>query len=173
MPLFSERLRTAFWQRGFATIERLPSLYRSRANTPKHLQTGSEGEEAGLFFLRREGLTVIAHGWQSERAPGDLDLVAWEGDVLSIVEVKTRSTRGMAAAEAAVDGAKRRSLRRLARHYLRQFPEGTLVRFDVLSIYFEGGATALERARRADYQFFRNAFGWQENELRSTAERLR
>ena len=157
MPLFSPRLRAAAWQTSLAVLDRLPA-WRPASALPKHLQTGRIGEEAAFFYLRGAGFTVIAHDWQSGRAPGDLDLVAWEGDVLCFVEVKTRSSRVVATAEAAVDSGKRRSLRRLAGHYLRQLPEGTLTRFDVLSIYLKPG----EPARRANFEHFRNAFGWQE-----------
>jgi putative endonuclease len=85
---------------------------------------------------------------------GDLDLVAWEGDTICFVEVKTRTTRAVATAEASVDEQKRRTLRRLARHYLRQLPgQEVPVRFDILSIYFEEG-------KPADFNLFRGAFGW-------------
>ena len=102
---------------------------------------------------------MIAQGWQSGRAPGDLDLVAWDGDTLCFIEVKTRSGHGLATAEASVDKAKRRSLRRLAGHYRRQLPEGIASRFDVLSIYLRPDAPA----RAAEFQLFRNAFGWTED----------
>jgi putative endonuclease len=53
-----------------------------------------------------------------------------------------------------VDEQKRRTLRRLARHYLRQLQrEDVPIRFDILSIYFEEG-------KSADFDLFRGAFGW-------------
>ena len=125
---------------------------------PQHLETGKAGEEAALFYLRGLGYTVVARDWHSGRAPGDLDLVAWEDETLCFVEVKTRSSRSFAAAEAAIDRHKRQTLRRLARHYLRQFPEGTATRFDVVSLYVAPGAPA----RKGGFELFRNAFGWEE-----------
>ena len=121
---------------------------------PQHLQTGRRGERAAFFYLRRHGFVVTARGWRSGRARGDLDLVAWEGETLCFVEVKTRTTRAVATAEASVDEDKQRTLLRLARHYLRQLPEEDVpVRFDILSIYFEVGKTA-------EFELFRGAFGW-------------
>lgn len=121
---------------------------------PQHLQTGRHGERAAFFYLRRHGFVVTARGWRSGRARGDLDLVAWEGETLCFVEVKTRTTRAVATAEASVDEDKQRTLLRLARHYLRQLPEEDVpVRFDILSIYFEVGKTA-------EFELFRGAFGW-------------
>ena len=124
-----------------------------------HLVTGRRGERTAFFYLRRKGFIVVARGWRSGIVRGDLDLIAWDGDVLCFVEVKTRTTRAVATAEASVDEDKRRTLRRLARHYLRQLPERDRtepkipVRFDILSIYFEEG-------KSAEFDHFRGAFGW-------------
>jgi putative endonuclease len=125
-----------------------------RSNDPSHLLTGRRGERAAFFYLRRRGFVVTARGWRSGRARGDLDLVAWEGDTICFIEVKTRTTRAVATAEASVDEHKQKTLLRLARHYLRQLPdEDVPVRFDILSIYFEPG-------KAAEFELFRGAFGW-------------
>ena len=136
------------------------TVARRKAHTPhlnaeaQHLATGRRGERAAFFYLRREGFIVTARGWRSGIARGDLDLVAWEGDTICFVEVKTRTTRAVATAEASVDEQKRRTLRRLARHYLRQLSDEEVpARFDILSIYFEEG-------KSAEFDLFRGAFGW-------------
>ena len=130
-----------------------------RKQEAEHLVTGRRGERAAFFYLRRKGFVVVARGWRSGIVRGDLDLIAWEDDTLCFIEVKTRTTRAVATAEASVDEDKRRTLRRLARHYLRQLPDRERamqevpVRFDILSIYFEEG-------RPVDFDHFRGAFGW-------------
>jgi putative endonuclease len=124
-----------------------------------HLELGRRGEEAAFFYLRRQGYIVVALEWRSGKAPGDLDLVAWEGNILCFVEVKTRTSRDFATAESAVDLHKRKMLRRLAKQYLlamKDAPEAT--RFDVVSLYFE-------RSRPAEIELFRGAFGWYEKEM--------
>jgi putative endonuclease len=127
---------------------------RFRRQQPAHLELGRRGEEAAYFYLRRHGYIVVARGWRSGKVRGDLDLVAWEKDVLCFVEVKTRTSRSFATAESSVDDDKTRVLRRMARQYLHMLPIApNQVRFDVLSIYFE-----LEKP--ADYQLFRGAFDW-------------
>ena len=121
-----------------------------------HLETGLRGERAALFELRRRGVTIVARRWTSTRMRGDVDLIGWDGEWLCFVEVKTRTARDMKPAEAAVDEDKREMLRRLARAYLRTFPENERryipVRFDVVSVYAIGGAT--------DFNIFPAAFGW-------------
>jgi putative endonuclease len=127
-----------------------------------HLETGARGERAAFFWLQRQGYTVVARGWRSARARGDLDLIAWQQDsgeqpTLCFVEVKTRTTRIVAPAYLAVDEDKRRILRRLARHYMRQLPNRDVpARFDILSIYFEAG-------KPPAYELIPHAFGFIEN----------
>jgi putative endonuclease len=131
---------------------------RATAARPEHLGTGLRGERAAFFWLRRRGFIVVARAWRSARAPGDLDLIAWQGPTLCFIEVKTRTTRAVAPAHLAVDERKRRVLRRLARHYLRQLPHRNVAtRFDILSIYFEHGLAP-------DFEHFPGAFGWAEAE---------
>jgi putative endonuclease len=130
---------------------------RKTAPAP-HLKTGIEGERAAFFWLMRRGYVVVARDWHSSRAPGDLDLIAWQGQTLCFVEVKTRTTRAVAPAQMAVDYRKRRVLRRLARHYMRQLPNREVdTRFDILSIYFE-------RDKLPDFEHFPGAFSWAEAE---------
>lgn len=136
-------------------IEFLDRSGLPRTREAAHLATGRRGERAAFFYLRRLGFVVTARGWRSARARGDLDLVAWENDVLCFIEVKTRTTRAVAPAEAAVDADKKRMIRKMAHYYLRQLPKHDVpVRFDILSIYFEAG-------KSADYELFRGAFGWE------------
>ena len=96
----------------------------------------------------------MARGWRSAKVRGDLDLVAWENQTLCFIEVKTRTSRNVATAESAVDDDKTRVLRRMARQYLQALPDTPeLVRFDVLSIYYQEHQTA-------DFELFPNAFHW-------------
>jgi putative endonuclease len=142
------------------TLGGLDSLAERRgrtANLPAHLLIGIEGEEAACFHLLRKGYTVVARRWSAGNQPGDLDLVAWQGSLLCIFEVKTRTAHDLTPAETAVDLHKRNVLRRLARQYVRQLPGGSApqVRFDVISVYMEPG-------KAAEIMHFESAFGWRE-----------
>ena len=110
---------------------------RGRQPLPPHLLTGMQGEDAAYFYLRRKGYVVVARRWSPDGEPGDIDLIAWQGELLCFVEVKTRTAHSMTPAEAAVDDHKRRMLRKLAHQYVRQLPLATwpAVRFDVISVY--------------------------------------
>jgi putative endonuclease len=131
-------------------LNRLDSLaQRLRpARTAPHLLTGLRGERAALFELRRSGYTVVATRWQSPKAPGDIDLVAWHNRTLCFVEIKTRSARTFTPAASSIDDRKRRTLRRLARLYVAGFPAAERssipIRFDVASVYLSGPRPEIE-----------------------------
>jgi putative endonuclease len=141
------------------TIGRLDAFAAGRARArelPEHLATGERGEREALFYLRKTGYTVVARRWRNAKLWGDIDLVGWDGEWLCFVEVKTRSGRDGMAAESAVDREKQDMLRKMARAYLRGFPEKLRaevpVRFDVVSVYLL--PTGVE------FELYRGAFGW-------------
>jgi len=124
-----------------------------RSTLPPHLITGQRGEDVAFFYLRGLGYTVVARRWRAARMRGDLDLVAWDGETLVIVEVKTRTAHDMAAAEVEVDEHKRRQLRKMAAVYKSRLPEAhraaVRVRFDVVAVYLLGSGTEVEVIRDA------------------------
>lgn len=123
------------------------------AQLAPHLEMGEQGELAALFYLRHRGYVVVARRWQTPKQRGDLDLIAWEGDTLCFIEVKTRGSQAVATAESAVDEDKRKVLRRMARHYLKAVdPPARAARFDVVSVYLETGVPTIN--------LFRWAFDW-------------
>jgi putative endonuclease len=121
-----------------------------------HLATGLRGEREALFQLRRMGYTVVARRWKNAKLRGDVDLIGWEGQWLCFVEVKTRTQRDTVPAEVAVDADKQEMLRKMARAYLRAFPESLRrdipVRFDVVSVYLQPAGT--------EFEVYKGAFGW-------------
>ncbi|MBZ5569523.1 MAG: YraN family protein [Acidobacteriia bacterium] len=119
---------------------------------PQHLLTGRRGEDDAYFYLRRLGYVMVARNWRSPRHRGELDLVGWDGDVLCFIEVKTRTTRDVKPAEAAVDEEKRRDLGAVARDYRRRVAGNPALRFDVVSVYYATKVTS------PDITLFKNAF---------------
>ena len=126
-----------------------------RPKKAEHLKTGRRGEEEAYFYLRRLGYIIVARNFRSPRRRGEIDLIGWEKDVLCFIEVKTRTSRAVMPAEAAVDEAKRRELVAVAREYLRRVPGKPAARFDILSIYLERGSGA------PDITLFKSAFSMQ------------
>jgi putative endonuclease len=151
------RLGLSAIERSIAGLDWLAERRGRKSLLPRHLQTGERGEEAAFFFLRRNGFTVVARRWNDGPVPGDIDLIAWQGDVLCFLEVKTRTNSEVATASSAVDRNKRKTLRRLARHYLRHLPEAERpeTRFDIVTVYELPG-------RPREVRLIPGAFGWSE-----------
>jgi putative endonuclease len=118
-------------------LDRLARLLLRPPPTAEHQRVGTRGEEEAYFYLRRLGYVMVARNWRSPRRRGELDLVGWDGDVLCFVEVKSRTTRDVKPAEAAVDLQKQAELGGMAREYLRHIAGSPAWRFDVLSIYYD------------------------------------
>jgi putative endonuclease len=77
---------------------------------------GAWGERVATRHLEASGMLVVARNW---RCPtGELDIVGWDGDVLVVVEVKTRRGARFGAPLEAVTPAKAARLRRLAFAYV-------------------------------------------------------
>jgi putative endonuclease len=119
---------------------------------PAHQRTGQKGEEAAYFHLRRPGYTIVARNYRSPKCRGEIDLIAWDADVLCFIEVKTRTTLAVKPPEAAVDRHKRREIAAVARQYLRQGPPSCQWRFDIVSVYYERFG-----ASQPQIEVFRNA----------------
>lgn len=150
-PIDNAWLSAQHWS--LVRLRALGQRLRPRYAKAPHLLTGERGEFEALFFLRREGYVVVERRWKSPNLRGDLDLVAWDGDFLAIVEVKTRTARDLTPALSAVDDTKRRVLRDLALAYRRMLPRranGSIpIRFDVVSVYLTGGRAECELLRGA------------------------
>lgn len=145
-------------QLGLRTMDQAAKLVLRSPEQPPHLGTGRRGEELAYFHLRRMGYVIVARNYRSHRRQGEIDMVGWDVGVLCFIEVKTRTTRDVKPAEAAVDLEKQRDLRGMAREYLQRHPrkpnvaqKDTPYRFDVLSIYLLDGTNPV-------FTLFKNAF---------------
>ncbi len=107
--------------------------------TDTRKSTGAQGEQETLAFLEARGYRVVDTNVRplGGMARGEIDVVAWEGDYLVFVEVKTRRValgeQGTPAE--AVDARKQKQLTRLATAYLAKHNlDDVPCRFDVVAI---------------------------------------
>jgi len=145
-------LAGCFTQTTLRVLDWLAAKTLAPDQTAEHLRTGRRGEEDAYFYLRRRGYIMIARNYRSPNHRGELDLVGWDGDVLCFVEVKTRTTRAVKPAEAAVDRDKQKDLWLVARDFLRHMPPSCQWRFDIVSIYYDHGF------KSPSFELFQNAF---------------
>lgn len=109
---------------------------------------GAYGERLAADHLRAAGMTVLECNWRCRL--GELDIVARDGDVLVVCEVKTRSSTRFGHPLEAVTAAKAARLRRLAAAWIaerRVHPAD--VRVDLVGVVRSrgGGPAAVEHVR--------------------------
>lgn len=95
--------------------------------------TARRGEGLAALYLRLKGYRIEVRNWRCSL--GEIDIVAWDGDTLVFVEVKTRTSGAAGSPEEAVTAQKRRRLVRLAQALLAQRGgEAPPCRFDVVAV---------------------------------------
>ncbi len=94
--------------------------------------TGREGEAAAKEYLVRKGYTVLDTNWHWHHY--ELDIVATDGDMLVVAEVKTRAIDFLLSPEDAVDMKKIRRIVTAADAYVRYHQIDRPVRFDILTV---------------------------------------
>ena len=74
---------------------------------PGTSRPGGAAKMRHTSICARLGYIIVARNWRTARHRGELDLIGWERNVLCFIEVKTRTSRDVKPAEAAVDRGKR------------------------------------------------------------------
>lgn len=121
-------LRTLDWIRHQIRLVKL---------VPRTRAVGKRGEDLTHRYLQRQGYRVVARNFTPRGGHGELDLIAWHGDRLVVVEVKSRQSDGFGSPDRAIDENKRRTLFRVAREFARRAEvPWERVRFDLVSVIF-------------------------------------
>ncbi len=112
---------------------------------------GKRGERAAERYLLRQGMVIIARGYEDKF--GEVDLIAVENETVVFVEVKTRSSDYAGDPAEAVDETKQQRLTKTAQGYLKwhRLTE-CRSRFDVIAI------TWPEKQKQPSIVHYENAF---------------
>lgn len=132
-----------FLKRPLGKVRARGSESPAQAPPAAHLALGARGEGLAADLLERAGYRLVAANFRlpvgrnlrGAIVQAEIDLVAYDGDTLCFVEVKTRRSDEFAAPEANVDLRKQRQITRAARAYRRAF--GLINaphRYDVVSL---------------------------------------
>jgi putative endonuclease len=151
-----------------------PSEVRTESASPigssRHLELGRRGEELAAAYLQRAGYRIVAGNFSlpvGRNRVGavievEIDLVAYEGETLCFIEVKSRASDWFAPPQVNVDRRKQRQIARAARAYRRMFDLGSApYRYDVITVILPA---AEELAASWEIQLLRNY--WTEDSLR-------
>lgn len=135
-----------------------------------HLELGRRGEELAAAYLEQAGYRIVAANFSLPVGRNrigavinvEIDLVAYEGETLCFVEVKSRISDWFAPPQANVDRRKQRQIVRAAKMYRRMFGlAGEPFRYDVVSVVLPPAA---DRAEEFEIQLLRNY--WTEDALK-------
>jgi len=98
-----------------------------------HLLLGRKGERLACRFLLRAGFDILARRHQGRS--GELDIVAFEEDILVFLEIKTRGSARHGEPWEFVDWRKQQILRRTAEEFIAHHDLGKYAyRFDIVSV---------------------------------------
>src|SRR3954451_121606 len=125
-----------------------PQPNRQPTDRQRARRRGDLAEFLCRVHLRMHGWRIVARDW---RCPaGEIDIIARRGQVLAIIDVKTRAT--VADAVSSVAPRQRRRIARAAASFLAARPElaGSSVRFDVMLVAPRRIPRHLPGAWRAD-----------------------
>jgi putative endonuclease len=115
----------------------------SRTDSSVRLDLGKLGEAYAAAYLEQTGYRLVAANFtlpvgrnmRGAVVNTEIDLVAYEGETLCFVEVKTRASDWFASPQINVDRRKQRQITRAARAYRNMFGlEDQPYRYDVITI---------------------------------------
>ncbi len=89
-------------------------------------------EHEAALFLTARGYRIVTRNFRGGGA--EIDLIAWDGDVLCFVEVRARRSERYGDPAETVVWSKQRHLVRAAQSYLQRWRRWPMVRFDVVSV---------------------------------------
>ncbi|MBO7083073.1 MAG: YraN family protein [Bacteroidales bacterium] len=110
-------------------------------------ELGKLGEDLAVNFLISKGYQILERNWHSGHK--EIDIIAFDDDVLVIVEVKTRKSDDYGEPEIAVGVTKQRMLIRAADSFVRYKNLNVDVRFDIISIVISDGEPEIEHIEDA------------------------
>lgn len=110
---------------------------------------GDIGEEYAAKYLSEHGCEIVCRNFRIKG--GEIDIIAKKGDILHIVEVKTRKPSPLTTGEEAITPRKRELLIRAAGEYLNRNGLEISCVFDVAVVELSGGSVT-------DFKYIQRAF---------------
>jgi putative endonuclease len=110
-------------------------------------EAGDRGEAMAAEYLRENGYEILASQFRCRF--GEIDLIAWDKDVLCFIEVKTRTNTKMGLPREYVTPVKQSRIRKTALFYLADNDLDCPARFDVAEVYAD--APGDEKSVRIEY----------------------
>jgi putative endonuclease len=117
----------------------------------EHNELGKLGEELSVEFLQKNGYDILETNWVFQKA--EIDIIAQKGNILAVVEVKTRSSIDFGSPQDFVKPAKIQLLVKAINEYVISNDLDLEIRFDIIAISKEGKGFNIEHLEDAFYYF--------------------
>ena len=109
----------------------------------KKISFGDRGERVALNYLRNQGYEILARNYKTRL--GEIDIIGQESDIITFIEVKTRSSRSYGLPQESVNFKKQNKIMRMALQYLQEHDlEGVSWRIDVVAVIMDRRTHSVE-----------------------------
>ena len=116
-----------------------------------HNELGIKGEKLAIDFLIKNDYRILEKNYRYLKA--EVDVIAQKGNVLAIVEVKTRSTDYFGNPQDFVNPKKIKLLLSAIDYYVIEKDLDVEVRFDIIAIIHQKNKTKIEHLEDAFLHF--------------------
>lgn len=115
-----------------------------------HNDTGKKGEELAKSFLIEKGYEILASNYRYKKA--EIDLIAKKGNILAIIEVKTRTSIDYGAPESFVNNKKIKLILEATNAFVIEHDLDLNISLDIISVVIDKQVT-IEHIENAYYFF--------------------
>lgn len=117
----------------------------------QHNQLGKKGEQLAVDFLIDNGYTIKERNYRFGKA--EVDIIAKKDNILTIVEVKTRSSSDFGLPQEFVKPKQIQQLVKVVDDYVLKNELDVEVRFDIIAIVKTGTDFSIEHLKDSFYHF--------------------
>ncbi|MES2544542.1 MAG: YraN family protein [Bacteroidota bacterium] len=116
-----------------------------------HNDLGKFGEERAVEFLLENNYKILETNWVFQKA--EIDIIAQIGNILAVIEVKTRSSIDFGLPQDFVNPKKIQLLVKAVNEYVISNDLDVTVRFDIIGVQKTPNSFILEHLEDAFYHF--------------------
>lgn len=116
-----------------------------------HNELGKKGEKLAVEYLQQNGYKILDTNWTFQKA--EIDIIATKENILTIVEVKTRSSLEFGLPQDFVNPKKIQLLVKAVNAYIDDREIDFEVRFDIVAIHKNKESFVIEHLIDAFYHF--------------------
>jgi putative endonuclease len=116
-----------------------------------HNDLGKIGEEKAIDYLLKKDYTILEKNWTFQKA--EIDIIAKKGEILAIIEVKTRSSLEFGLPQEFVNPKKIKLLVMATNEYVIKNDLDLNIRFDIIAIFKNNAILEIEHIEDAFLHF--------------------